>query len=269
MKNTSKIVLLLVMVGFFLSCSDYNKVLKGDNYERKFQLAEELNTKKEFGKAIPLYEQIYQRMPKSGEGELSYFRIGKGYFEIEDFDMAGYYLGAFSQRYPYSPKAQEALFLSAMCSVQNSPEYSLDQNDTEMAINNLQQFVDTYPESILVDSCNHIMDRLRLKIERKDYDAVKLYAKTENYRAAVTSSLTFIEEYPKSSYREEVYFVLVNNSYLLAVNSIENKKCDRIEETIERYRNFEVEFPNSAYKSQALGINDKMQRDFEINCNKK
>jgi outer membrane protein assembly factor BamD (BamD/ComL family) len=72
-------------------------------------------------------------MPKTGEGELSYFRIGKAYYEEEDYYMAGYYMGAFTQRFPFSAKAQEAMFLSAMCSVKNSPEESLDQTETEQA----------------------------------------------------------------------------------------------------------------------------------------
>lgn len=251
------------------ACSDYNKVVKGDDYQRKFELAGDLFDKKQYLRSVTLYEQVYQRMPKTGEGELAYFRIGKSYYEELDYHMAGYYLGAFSQRYPYSPKAQEALFLSAMCSVNNSPERSLDQNDTELAINNLQQFIDTYPESSLVDSCNKIMDKMRLKLENKDYDAVKLYAKTENYRAAVTSALTFLEDYPRSQSKEEVHYILVKNSYFLAVNSVDNKKCERIEQTIERYRTFVNEFPNTVYKAEVNDISDKMHRDFETLCTQK
>lgn len=284
---------LLILLFVFVSCSDYNKVVKGDDYVRKFEMANEYFDKgmvpkykkkvrapkdptklakepkyKEgyLFKSITLYEQVYQRMPKTGEGELSYFRIGRAYYHVKDYYMAGYYLGAFPQRFPYSTKAQEAMFLSAMCSVNNSPETSLDQNDTELAINNLQQFINTYPESPLVDSCNNIMDKLRFKLETKDYDAVKLYSKTENYRAASTTALTFLEDYPRSSFKEEVYYLLVVNSYFLAINSVENKKCERIEQTIERYRTFVTEYPNTAYKVEVNEISDKMHREFEILC---
>ena len=77
------------------ACSDYNQVIKGDDYKRKFELADELYNDKQFARTIVLYEQIYQRMPKTGEGELAYFRIGKSYYEEGDYYMAGYYLGAF------------------------------------------------------------------------------------------------------------------------------------------------------------------------------
>ena len=150
-----------------------------------------------------------------------------------------------------------------MCSVNNSPEQSLDQNETELAINNLQQFIDKYPTSNLIDSCNQIMDKLRFKIEGKNYDAVKLYSKTENYRAAVTTALTFMEDYPRSIYKEEVFYILLKNSRFLAINSIENKKRDRIEETIERYRTFVNEFPNSKYKSEVDDISDEMNKELQ------
>src|SRR5690606_11888444 len=129
---------------------------------------------------------------------------------------------------PASPKAEEALFLSAMCSVQNSPQHSLDQNETELAINDLQQFVNRFPSSNLVDSCNTIMDRLRFKLEKKEFEAVKLYSKTENYRAAVSSAMTFMEDFPMSEFKEEAGFLLIKNSYLLSKNSVDSKKKERI-----------------------------------------
>lgn len=247
-----------------ISCSGYNKVVKSDDYQRKYELAEELYNSKQYGRSITLYEQVYQKFPKTGEGELAYYRIGKAYYFEKDYYMAGYYLGAFSQRFPYSAKAEETLFLSAMCSVSNSPEYSLDQNDTELAINTLQQFIDKYPNSNLVDSCNHVMDRLRLKIQLKEYQSVKLYSKTENYRAAVTTAETFLEDYPVSSKREEIAYLLVENSYLLTKNSIDSKKKERIDQTIKRYRNFVNEFPESKYKRRLNSISDEMERQKEI-----
>lgn len=278
-------LIVLISILIFGSCSEYNKVVKSDDYPEKLKMANEYFEKgitpktksdgaikyKRNGDpkmnsnyllhSITLYEQIYQRMPKTGEGEAAYFRIGKAYYHAEDYYMAGYYLGSFTQRYPYSVKAQEALFLSAMCSVNTSPEFSLDQNETELAINNLQQFINRYPESNLVDSCNNIMDRLRLKLETKDFEAVKLYAKTENFRAAVSSAEAFNEQHPRSIYREEVAYILVKNSFLLSKNSIDTKKKERIEQTIERCHNFVAEFPSSGYRDEVNKIKSDMEKE--------
>ena len=131
-----------------------------------------------------------------------------------------------------------------MCKVRNSPEISLDQTETEDAINAVQIFVDSYPTTVLMDSCNKIIDRLRQKIETKEFNNVMLYAQTERYRAAVASAEIFLEKYPSSIHAEEVFSSMVRNSYYLTVNSVESKST-RIDETIERMRKFEADFPGS------------------------
>ncbi|MFK7784810.1 MAG: outer membrane protein assembly factor BamD [Crocinitomicaceae bacterium] len=245
------------------SCSDYNQVLKSDDYGEKFDMAnylyDSVATSGAKVRSISLYEQIYQRSPKTGEGELSYFRIGKAYYLSGDYYMAGYYLGQFPQRFPFSAKAEESTFLSAMCSVNNSPDWSLDQLETDVAINNLQQFVNRYPNSTLIDSCNNIIDGLRFKLETKAFESVRLYSKTENYRAAESSALTFLEDYPMSGFKEEVHYLLVLNSFYLAKNSVEKKKKERIEQTIERYSTFVAAFPDSKYVRTLASYDDSMR----------
>ncbi len=241
-----RMIFLFMSLCFLLSgCSNYNGIIKGDDYAKKFELANQLYDDGDFLKSIVLYEQIYQHSPKSGEGELAYYRLGKSYFNSEDYYMAGYYFSSYIQRFPYSSKNEELMFLAAMCKVRNSPEVYLDQTETEDAINAVQIFVDSYPTTVLMDSCNQIIDRLRQKIETKEFNNVMLYAQTERYRAAVASAEIFLEKYPSSIHAEEVFSSMVRNSYYLSVNSVESKKNIRIDETIERMRKFEADFPGS------------------------
>ena len=246
MKNKVTLYFFLFLFTLF-SCSDYRKIVKGDDYQLKFELSNKLYDKAEFDRCIILFEQVYQHSPKSPEGELSYFRLANCYFKNEDYNMAGYYFNNFVDRFPYSKKSEDAMFLVALCSVNNSPKYGLDQSETMIAINNVQQFVDVFPQSILVDSCNKIIDRLKFKLELKDFDAVKLYSKTENYRAAVTSCDIFMDKYINSRFTEEVNFLYVKNSVFLAKNSIESKKEERIEQSKERFLNFVKKYEKSIY----------------------
>lgn len=263
MKLFSYIIILSSLV-ISTACSEYNKVLKSEDYNRKFELANSYFDNEKYMQSIALYEQVYQRFPKQSEGEISYFRIGKAYYLSKDYYMGGYFLGQFTARFPYSAKVEEATFLSAMCSVNQSPEKSLDQTDTEIAINSLQQFIDRFPNSELIDSSNVIMDRLRFKLESKEFEAVKLYSKTMNYRAAVTASEIFIANYPTSIYKEEAGYILVNNSYLLTKNSIESKKLERTEQTLERYRTFVAEFPTSKYVRTLRSVREEMEKQLVI-----
>ena len=242
-----KLLLFLLFAAGLTACSDYAKIVKGSDYSQKFVSANELYDQKEFNKAIVLYEQIYQHAPKSGEGELSYYRMAQSYFEIEDYYMAQYYYSSYMQRFPYSNKSEEVLFMIAMCSVKNSPEHSLDQTETELAISNVQQFVDRYPGSYLVDTCNQIIDQLHFKLERKAFDAVELYDRTENYKAAVSAAEAFLENYSRSQFVEKAHYILVKNSYFMTNNSIESKKSERSAQTNERFRNFALRYASSPY----------------------
>jgi outer membrane protein assembly factor BamD len=164
--------------------------------------------------------------------------------------MAAYYLSSYVQRFPYSAKNEEVMFMAALCNVNNSPQLSLDQTETNEAITSVQMFIDRYPETKYMDSCNHIIDRLRFKLEKKDFTHVQLYSKTERYRAAVSSASIFMENYPSSDFNEDVFYLLVKNSYYLAMNSIESKKTQRIADSYERLRNFESVFKNSKYSKE-------------------
>lgn len=242
---------MVILFTVLSSCGEYGKIIKSDNYDEKLAKAEAMFEARSYNRALPLYEQVYQRFPREGKGELAYYRLAKSYWEIGDFYMAGYYFGNFVTRFPFSAKAEECLFMSAMCSVKLSPETALDQEETHVALNELQLFVNRYPQSILVDSCNLVMDQLRVKLETKDFLSVRLYAKTERYKAAVVSAKTFIEEHPQSQYREEAAFIMLENSYVLASNSIFSRKKERLEDVIEIYNSYKTDLEKRRYQTRA------------------
>ena len=94
----------------------------------------------------------------------------------------------------------------------------------------------------------------------KEMMSVRLYSKTENFRAAVVSSEQFLDNYPRSKFREEAWVVLIRNSYKLALNSIDSKIEERIEKTSERFNIFLVEFPNSDYLREFEGYVEKLKK---------
>ncbi|MDX1652522.1 MAG: outer membrane protein assembly factor BamD [Brumimicrobium sp.] len=252
------IPLLVFGLAVLFSCSDYQKVIKSDDYEEKANLADVLYDKESYTKAIALYEQVYQRFPQTGRGQLAYYRLAKSYYALKDYYMAGYYFENFTERYPSSDKVEECLFMTAICSVKNSPAPSLDQEETKIALNDFQIFVQRYPESNLVDSCNRVMDRLRFKLETKDFNSVQLYDKMENYRAALTSAKSFLEEYPQSSFKQEAGFIAVKNAYHLGMKSVFSKQKERLEEALELYAKYYPIFENKSYQNQALRYYDEI-----------
>jgi hypothetical protein len=67
-----------------------------------------------------------------------------------------------------------------------------------------------------------------------------------------------LKENSVSIYREKVWEILINNSYQLAKHSVEDKKKERIDKTMERYSKFALEFPNSERVEELKNLTDRL-----------
>ncbi len=248
--------IIILIVG---ACSGYNSVLKSDDFELKREFAKTSYENKQWDRAAAMYEQIYQRYSQGPIGEESYFRLGMSHYNMKDFYLAGYYFSNFSNRFFYSPMAEEAKFLSALCAVKIVPKTSLDQAETHQALNALQEFINLYPMSNLVDSCNRVMDRLNLQLENKAYENAYIYYHTEHYRAAAAAMDAFVEDYPSSKRKEEAMFLATKSAYFLALNSIDDKKMERFENLIQRCSKFAELFPESKRYLEVLNFKSKAE----------
>ena len=246
-----------------VGCSDFNKIVKNDDYDKKLQKAEELYRKESFNRALVLYEQVYQRYPSDDRGELSYFKLGKTYYQLEDFYMSSYYFSNFANRFPSSDKLEESLYFAALSSVANSPAPSLDQEETELAINELQFFISRFPNSRRVDSCNLLMDQMRGKLEQKAFEAVKLYDRMERYNAAVFSAESFLEDYPRSDRRMEAVMIKLDNAFTLADKSVFSKRKERLEKVVEIYDLYQNDIQMTKHFSKAASISEKAGQRLE------
>jgi len=174
---------------------------------------------------------------------------------------AAYHFKKFATTYPTSKHVEEMLFMHGYSQYLLSPISELDQTETYNAINSLQVFINTFPEHHLVDSSNVLMDKLRVKLETKSYQNAKQYFKIQDYKASIVALGNHIKDYPDTKHIEELNFLILKSHYLLAVNSIKEKKLERIGNTIEAYYNFADSFGESKYLKEAQNIYSKMEEE--------
>ncbi len=248
----NRILIVIFSIVIFSGCK-YNKILKSNDPELKFTKAVEYYENEDCYKALPLFEELIGIVRGTQRAEEVYYYYAYSHFCVGDYYLANYYFKNFSKTYPTSKYAEECLFMAAMCSNNLSPKSSLDQTDTRAAMNEFQLFMDRYPESELKDSCNTMISNLRDKLEVKAFDIAQLYVSTEKYKAAVISLTDYLKEYPGSEFKEESMFLMVKANYLYAEGSIETKKLDRYEDTIESYLNFVANFPEGQNVKKAEG----------------
>ena len=249
--NPVKIVIYFLTLSFFISCSEYNKVLKGSDYNLKFDKAIEYYKNDQCYKSLPLLEELMSYFRMTSKGEDVYYYYAKNQYCMGDFYLAGYYFKRFVKNFPQSSRVEECAFNSAVCLMMNSPDYYLDQSESYKAIDEFQLFLSKYPNSFLVDSCNNMVANLRARLERKSFEKGKLYFRMEKFRSAIIALNTTILEFPNTQYKEEVLYLILKSNYLFAVNSVISKKVERFEESIKSYYTFVDSFKNSKFANEA------------------
>ncbi len=253
-------VLLIALALSLTSCNTYEKILRSDDLTAKEAKAMEFYNKKEYQKAIPFFEEIIGFYKGNKKAEDLYYYYSMCFYESGEYLIAAYNLKNFVNSYPNSPKAEECLFLNAMCYYNMSPRYNQDQTNTNKAINEFQLFINMYPESKRVQECNDLIDKLRRKLEAKDYASAKLYFDMNNYKAANTAFSTLLNKYSDSPIADKISYMSLKSSYLYALNSIEQKKKERLAQTLALYNTFVSRFPESTYLKDAKSIFDSAQK---------
>ena len=261
-KAYSAIAILSIML-VFAGCSKYQRVLKSNDFEKKFDMAKVYYDNGKYQKAFPLFEELITVFRGTSKAEDVYYYYAYCNYKLGDFMLAGYHFDNFVRTFPRSERAEDAQFMNAKCYFLDSADPSLDQTSTKKAINELQLFINKYPESPKVDECNDLMDRLRFKLETKAYNGAKLYYRLGEYKAAIFALRNALKEFPDTRHREEISFMIVRSSYMLADNSVDEKKIERFEQTLRESEDFIERHPRSPDVENAKSIIEDSKKELE------
>ncbi len=251
LKTTYLFVLITVL---FSSCGGYQKILKSNDLDYKFDQAVQFFENEEYIKAYPIFDELLLLYRGTDRAEEVYYYYCKIEFEKGNYLSAGHHLKNFASTYKENPKAEECAFLAVYCHYLLSPKYSLDQSSTYKALEEAKIFLDQYPNSSYVERCSELQAELEYKLERKNFENAKLYFTTENYKSAIHAFNVVLEEKHNSSFREEILFLQLNSFYLLAENSVEHKKEKRIKDTVIAFNQFKNAYPKSEWMQESKRI---------------
>lgn len=246
-KLTKIFSILLIFSALLLSCSEYEKVLKSTDFEFKYRKAMQYYNKKDYARAITVFEQIvnYYRATVKGDSVMYFF--AQSYYGDGDYLMATYYFNELSTNYARSQFVEESDFLYGYCYYLMSPRASLDQENSNLAKAAFQKFIFKHPESQYLPECKRLIAEIDEKLATKAYLNAKLYYDLGYYKAAIIALRNCINNYPLSKYREDLMFMLLDANYQLAKNSIIEKQKERFQSTLDEYYSFISEYPNSKY----------------------
>ncbi|GGK15240.1 outer membrane protein assembly factor BamD [Yeosuana aromativorans] len=250
-----KFIYIVLVLGLFSSCSEYQKALKSEDTATKFKLGQELYDSGKFEKANKLFAQIVPDYRGKPQAEKLMYLYSQTFYKMKDYYVAGYQFERFASSYPKSEKVDEASFLAAKSNYMLSPVYSKDQTETKKAIEKLQEFINLYPESEYLPEANKLVKELDYKLEKKAFEIAKQYDRISDYEASIKSFDNFIFDFPGSTLREDALFYKLDASYKLAINSVEYKKQKRLHAAELNAETFIKSFADSKYMDQ---VNDML-----------
>lgn len=249
-------IIFLICISF--SCNEFQKVLKSEDIKSKYDLAETYYENQDFRRASRLFEQIKPKYRGKPQGERITFFYANCLLNTKNYVLAAFEFESFAKAYPLSEKVEDANYFSAYAYYKQSPVFSLDQNETNNAVEKLQEFINKYPNSERMTSANDLVQELRIKLEYKAFEIAKQYNTIRDYKSAIIVLDDFISDYPGTPYREDALFYLFDSSYELAINSVDSKMLERLNDAKKLYNELIEVYPESKYIGKSNKLNESI-----------
>ncbi|WP_185855901.1 outer membrane protein assembly factor BamD [Blattabacterium cuenoti] len=133
----------------------------------------------------------------------------------------------------------------------SSLNFDLDQKNTYMAIDILNQFIQRFQNSSKITEANKLLNELLKKIEKKDYYIANIYFSMQKNYAALVSFRDFLNDFPKSNFKENVLYKICIIRYRIAIANNTNHKKN-ISDFLESYKKYVKSYPNNYYHIKKL-----------------
>ena len=159
--------------------------------------------KKDYPKAIGDFQTVVESFSGSEIVDEALFNLAEAHFKNEDYLTAAYEYERVYVDYPSSDYAAQAQYKKALSYFMESPKASLDQENTRLAIDEFNRFIENYPNNSLVADAQSKIEELREKLAYKDYLAAQLYFKMKYWDAAIIYYQSVIKEYPRSTWVDD------------------------------------------------------------------
>ena len=261
MSTRPVIAALLVAVGVgFASCkSQFEKVRTSGDTEEILAAADAYYAEGKYDKAQTLYQIVVTSLRADPRVQGVLYRYADTYFQNRDYFSAAAYFRNYAENYKAADNREEALYMEALSYVKQSPDFRLEQSNTDKAIEALETFVTLYPETERLTEINNTLDELRVKQETKAYDAARLYFDMKQYQAAVQAFERVLQDYPDTDRAEEIRWRIVEAYVRLADNSVIAKRRERYELALDAAEVYLKKYPAGEYARQTTLERDRIR----------
>lgn len=183
--------------------------------------------------------------------------LAQAYYEDEQFLLAGTEFTRFIDLYSRDPRVEEAALGRIRSYYQLSPSYNLDQTDSERAIAYIRVFMARYPASVFTDEVVAMLEELREKLARKQFQAGRLYERRDLFEAAILSYEDVLSEYSTSPFADDALLGILRAQVGFAEKSIAARQAERYQDALNSYDRLLQLFPSSPLLAEAERFYDR------------
>ena len=231
-----------------------------ENFDQQYERAMRYYNNQQFLSAAGIFEDLYPLSLGTPRADTILFLFAHSYYMNGDYEMAAFHFRDYVRRYPNSERTEDAFYYGTSAIYKTSPDYSLDQSNTEYAIEQIKAFIQAYPNNAHIEECNTMLDALRLKLARKDLEILILYYNTDHYEACQIAAKNFFNDYAYSPLMPEAIYYLVLNNYEYARKSVVRKQEERYKACLDACNRMLLNYEETKYTKEVEKISKDVQK---------
>lgn len=256
-------LLFAVIAAALMTCScksQYEVLLNSNDADAKYDAAFAYFNEGKYSKAASLFESLSMLTNGTERDDTVRYYWGLSNYKYKDYYTAETNFEQFITSFPRSPFVSDATYLRIDCLYRSTLRYELDQTPTYKAINIISQYILEHPETEHMKVCRDMLVDLNERLDRKAYEAAKLYYKMEDYLASKVAFRNVLKDDAENIYREDILYYIAMSSYKYAHLSVQEKQKERYLAFVDDYYNFIGELPESKYRKELDSVYQKVQR---------
>ena len=233
------------------SCkSQYEILLNSNDMDAKYEGAFAYFNEGKYSKAASLFESLSVLTNGTERDDTVRYYWGLSNYLYKDYYTAETNFTQFIESYPRSPFTSEARYLRLDCLYRSTLRWELDQSPTYRTINAVSEYILEFPDNDHMQACRDMLTDLNDRLDKKAYEAAKLYYKMEDYLAARVAFRNVLKDDAENIYREDILYYIAMSSYKYAYLSVQTKQKERYLTFMDDYYNFIGEIPDSHYRKE-------------------
>lgn len=156
-------------------------------------------------KALEVFEKVVANSPYGKYADLAQFKLGECYKKNGQYKEAAEAFGKLVSNYPKSLLYDQAKYEVAYCTYKMSLKPNYDQEPTEEAIKEFEEFVKRGSKTETIEDAEMILIRLQEKKAESLYNAAHFYEKSKHYESAIIYYKEVVDTYPKTKWAKKAF----------------------------------------------------------------